>query len=81
LPQAINNVFSALVSELLSVLKDSSILSAIGLMELTKIAMNMSARTLDLIGAYVLITVVYLFIAAVISFGAKLIEKKLAVEA
>ena len=80
LPQAINNVFPALVSELLSVLKDSSILSAIGLMELTKIAMNMSARTLDPIGAYALITVVYLFIAAVISFGAKLIEKKLAVE-
>ncbi len=80
LPQAINNVFPALVNELLSVLKDSSILSAIGLMELTKIAMNMSARTLDPISAYALITVVYLFIATVISFGAKLVEKRLAVE-
>lgn len=79
LPQAFHNIFPALVNELLTVLKDSSILSAIGLMELTKIALNISARTLDPIGAYLLITLFYLGITSVISYGAKLIEKKLAV--
>lgn len=75
LPQAFNTIFPALVNEILAVLKDSSILSAIGLMELTKIAMNISARTLDPIGAYALITLFYLGMTSIISYGAKLIEK------
>lgn len=79
LPQALNNIFPALINEIVTVLKDSSILSAIGLMELTKVAMNISARTLDPIGAYTLITLCYLGMTALISFFAKKIEKKLAV--
>lgn len=79
LPQAIKAVLPALINEVVAVLKDSSILSAIGLMELTKVAMNVSARTLDPIGAYGVITVLYFAMTSLISLGAKIIEKRLEV--
>jgi len=79
-PQVIKTVLPALINEIVAVLKDSSILSAIGLMELTKVAMNVSARTLDPIGAYAVITVMYFVLTSGITLIAKIIEKKLAVE-
>lgn len=79
-PQAIKTVLPALINEIIAVLKDSSILSAIGLMELTKVAMNLSARTLDPIGAYGVITVLYFTLTSVVSLVAKIIEHKLAVK-
>jgi His/Glu/Gln/Arg/opine family amino acid ABC transporter permease subunit len=79
MPQAITKVFPALVNEALSVLKDSSMLSAIGVVELTKIAINMSARTLNPAIAYGLVTLLYVGITVLITIIARYTEKKLEV--
>lgn len=76
-PQALKTVLPSLINEIVAVLKDSSILAAIGLMELTKVATNISARTLDPISAYALVALAYFAITTAISFFAHYIEKKM----
>ena len=76
-PQALKTVLPSLINEIVAVLKDSSILAAIGLMELTKVATNISARTLDPISAYTLVALAYFSITTGISLCAHYIEKKM----
>lgn len=76
-PQALKTVLPALINEIVAILKDSSILAAIGLMELTKVATNISARTLDPVSAYALVALAYFAITTGISFCAHYLEKKM----
>jgi len=79
LPQAFKNILPALMNEISSLIKESSILSAIGLLEITRVAINMSAKTLDPMGVYLCVALIYLFLTTMILFIAKKCEKKLGV--
>ena len=77
MPQVFKIVLSPLTSESITLLKETSIISIIGLMELTRIGMNISARSLDPIGTYLPIALIYLCMTTVISYGARIIERRL----
>lgn len=79
MPQTIKNILPALVNEVISVLKESSILATIGLIELVRVAINISAITLDPMSIYLGIGLIYLMLTTTIAFVAKTVEKKLGV--
>ena len=77
MPQVFKIVLAPLTSESITLIKETSIVSIIGLMELTRIGMNISARTLDPIGTYLPIALIYLSMTTMISYGASIIERRL----
>lgn len=76
MPQVFKVVLQPITSEAITLLKETSIVSIIGLCELTRIGMNISARTLDPISAYGAIALFYLSMTTLISYTAKHIEKR-----
>ena len=74
MPQVFKIVLLPITCESIALLKETSIVSIIGLCELTRIGMNISARTLDPISSYVIIALIYLFMTTTISYVAKYIE-------
>jgi len=77
LPQVLFIVLSPLTNETMALLKETSIVSIIGLLELTRVGMNISARTLDPISTYCVIAVIYLFMTTAVSYGSKMLEGRL----
>ncbi|HZW61440.1 MAG TPA: amino acid ABC transporter permease [Candidatus Babeliales bacterium] len=77
LPQAIKAVFPALGSELITLVKDSSLASIVGVMELSKEAWYVRSRTFDALTVYCIIAVIYLLITGTISFILHRIEKRM----
>lgn len=59
LPQAIKNILPALAGELVTMVKESSICSTIGMMDLMWGAKNVAATTLISVGPYVLAAAIY----------------------
>ena len=60
IPQAIKNVFPALGNELITLFKDTSLVTVIGLTDLTKAAMQIQARTYQAFMPYLCIAGLYL---------------------
>ena len=77
MPRVFKIVLAPLTSESITLLKETSIVSMIGLMELTHIGMNISARTLDPISAYLPIALIYLCMTTMISYLANIMERRL----
>lgn len=67
LPQALSIVFPALGNELVTLVKDSSLASIIGVAELAKEASVMRSRTYDVITTYALVAFIYLVLTGVIT--------------
>lgn len=67
LPQALSIVFPALGNELVTLVKDSSLASIIGVSELAKEASVMRSRTYDVITTYTLVAVIYLILTGLIT--------------
>lgn len=76
LPQAINNVFPALVGELEQLLKSTSLLATIGVTELTRTGMNIISRQLNPLPVYVAVACIYLSISGILQLLLLLIERK-----
>ncbi len=75
LPQVIKDNFPALTSELTVLIKQTAILSTIGVAEMTRQAMNINARTLQPLPIYLTVALLYLILTSTISFITKKIEK------
>lgn len=67
LPQALSIVFPALGNELVTLIKDSSLASIIGVAELAKEASVMRSRTYDVITTYTIIAIVYLLLTGAVT--------------
>lgn len=67
-PQAIKTTLPALGNELITLVKDSSLASIIGVMELTKEASIIRSRTYDAFSILLAISLIYLILTASISF-------------
>lgn len=76
-PQAFRVTLPALGNELVTLIKDSSLASIIGVMELTKEASVIRSRTYDAFSILLAVSVIYLILTATLSFGIKLYEKRL----
>lgn len=81
LPQAFRIVLPALGNELITLVKDSSLASIIGVMELSKEASIIRSRTYDAFSILLAISMIYLTLTATISTALKILEKKLRIHA
>ena len=77
LPQAISMVLPALGNEFITLVKDSSLASTIGVMELTKEAALIKSRTYDALTTYVAVTLCYLLMTMTLSFLLTKLEKRM----
>lgn len=77
LPQLLPAVLPSLVGECDQVLKSTSIFSTIGMLELTRTAMNIIARQMNPIPVYFAIASIYLMVSALLNWLAYQLEKKL----
>lgn len=77
LPQAIRTVIPAFGNELVTLIKDSSLASTIGVYELTKQGEIVMSQTLDAPTVYIIVGGSYLVITSVMSLFVSWLDKKL----
>lgn len=77
IPQAIKNCLPALGNEMITLLKDTSLVSAIGLKDLTKTAMTIQGLTYQAFMPFIGIAVVYLVIVLILSKLLGILERRL----
>jgi polar amino acid transport system permease protein len=75
-PQVLRAVLPSIAGQLVSLIKDSSLLSIIAVKELTMAASEMNSATFSTIEAYLPLAVGYLIITMPISFFSKYLEKR-----
>lgn len=77
IPQAIKNIIPTLGNEFITLLKDTSVVSFIGLVDLTKVFQNIANSTYDTITPYLLLGLTYLILVLIATIIIKAIEKKM----
>lgn len=75
-PQMLRNVLPAITNELDALLKSTAILSSIGLLELTRMGMNIVSREMEPMLIYLSIAAFYVMISAGINIVSRYIEKR-----
>ena len=78
LPQAIKRVLPPLANEFINTLKYSAIVSVISIQELTFQAMQVMAATYVTIEIWLTVTVIYLIMCMILSFGVQWLERHMA---
>lgn len=76
-PQLIRLVLPSLNNELDSLLKTTSVVSSIGLLELTRMGMNIVSREMEPLPVYLTIAVFYLVMSAALNAVARFMERRL----
>lgn len=76
LPQMKRNVLPAFTNELDSLVKSTAAISSIGLLELTRVGMNIVSRELKPVPIYLAIAFFYLLISAIMNYIMKKIERR-----
>lgn len=77
LPQAFNTVLPALGNECITLIKDSSLASAVGVAELTYQGTIIMSRSFDALSAYMGVALIYLCITSCLSLLLHVIERKM----
>ena len=79
LPQAFKRIVPPLMSEFITLIKDSSLISCIGAVELLKGAQIIGAQYFDVMSPYMLAAIFYLVMTCVVSMIGMKVEKRLSV--
>ena len=77
IPQAIKNILPSLGNELITLFKETSIVTVIGLVDLTKVAMQIQARTYQALMPFFGIALVYLVVVMVLTWLLGIFERRL----
>ena len=77
LPQAIKNVVPTLGNEFIALLKETSVVSFITVVDLTKSFQNIANSTYEYIIPYIVLALIYLVLVLAVTGGIKLIERRL----
>jgi polar amino acid transport system permease protein len=77
LPQALRKALPALVGELISLIKDSSLVSIISITDLTKVGREIVANTFSPFETWLTVAALYLMLTSVLSFIGHKWEKKM----
>ena len=78
LPQGFRRALPALFNEFIALIKETSIVGTIGVVDITKVAERIIARTYEPFTPYLVTAIIYLVIVIVLTQLLKLLEKKLA---
>jgi len=76
-PQVVRNILPALTGEFDAMLKSTAILASIGLLELTRMGMNIVSREMDPLPIYLTVAGLYVGISAIINIISRKLEKRL----
>jgi polar amino acid transport system permease protein len=80
LPQAFRRVIPPLVNEAITLIKESSLVAVVSLVELTRTAQMISSRTYKPFEAYVTAALIYLVMTLTLSRVAALLERRLSLQ-
>ena len=78
LPQGLRRALPALFNEFIALIKETSIVGTIGIIDITKVAANITARTLDPFMPYIISALIYLVIVVGLTQLLKVLERRLA---
>ena len=78
LPQALNNVLPALGNEFIAVLKETSVIGYLGVLDLTKAAERVISATAEVYFPYISIALIYLALVYGLSALVNKMERRLA---
>ena len=78
LPQAFKNILPAIGNEMIALLKETSVIGFLGVIDLTKAAERVISRTMDVYFPYISIALVYLAVVYGLNYLLKLLERRLA---
>ena len=78
LPQAVRNMLPSLVTQFIILVKDTSLASIIGYMDLTKAAQTVNQREIRPFELYLFIAVVYWVLTYGMSLGSRALERRMA---
>ena len=77
LPQAIKTMIPSIINQFIITLKDSSILSVIGLAELTKVGKAIVAQNLESFNTYLILAIYYLILVSLLTILSAAVERRL----
>ena len=78
LPQVVRHSLPAITNELDALLKSTSVVSSIGMLELTRMGMNAVSREMEPIPIYLAVAGLYLIMSAGFNAVTRFLEKKVA---
>ncbi len=78
LPQAIRRALPPFCNEFIALIKETAIVGTIGIVDLTKVADILTARTLDAFAPYLITAILYLAVVMLLTYLLKLLERRLA---
>lgn len=78
LPQAVKNALPSIGNEFIALLKETSVIGFLGVIDLTKAAERVISRTMDVYFPYICIALVYLALVYGLNFLFKKLEKRFA---
>ena len=77
LPQAVRRALPPLCNEFISLIKETSIVGTIGVVDLTKVAARIITKTYEPFAPYIIIALMYLTIVVLLTQLLKLLERRL----
>lgn len=77
LPQAVKNILPTLGNEFIALLKETSVVSFIAVMDLTKSLKSIAESTYEYFVPYIMLAIVYLVMVLLITWLIKIMEKRL----
>ena len=77
LPQMLRNVLPAFNNEFDALLKTTAVVSSIGMLELTRMGMNLVSREMEPVPIYLTVAFFYLCLSALINFIARKLERRI----
>lgn len=77
IPQALRSVAPALVNEVITVLKSSSLVATIGLMDMMRAAQSVQALTYRAFEPFIVVAIIYYVIVMCLTAVARMLEKRL----
>ena len=77
IPQALRSVAPALVNEVITVLKSSSLVATIGLMDMMRAAQSVQALTYRAFEPFIVVAVIYYVIVMCLTAVTRVLEKRL----
>ncbi len=78
LPQGLRRALPALFNEFIALIKETSIVGTIGIIDITKVAANITARIYDPFMPYIISALIYLVIVVGLTQVLKVLERRLA---
>ena len=76
-PQAVKNIIPTLGNEFITLVKETSIVSFVGALDLYKAFRNIGNSTYEYMVPYLMMAIVYIILVLIITLGIKLIERRL----